>query len=358
MRKFFYLFLILILVFCAGCGDEDSSENQNPTAEVEKQENPAEKLKDEMVRSGKIVIAADDFSNLQLTEIDKPVYDIYGVWDRQEKKLATTLPDLQPYEGESVVYLTFDDGPDDKVTPQILDILKQEEVHATFYVLGVMVEQNPEVLLFYAGEGNRDTLMSKIRKHGLEESFVPIGQRKDITEVFEHCDAFLNTYPISGGLMTQYAAQLGKPVLNYYSGTNSKVEDFTCQKNYVSISDTSFDAVASKVRKLIDDDQFRKSYADDIRSCVIGESEFNKLFHQCIEQKRNVLPYKEREHFVPRKYDINDKINYENASHQYQRILVKILGIQALWLCSGLVIDAIRTLLKEGRMLTVLNNNN
>ncbi len=226
-----------------------------------------------------------------------------------------------------------------------------------FKLVKKIVEHNPEVLLLYAGDGVRNALMSKIRKHGLEESFVPIGQRKDITEVFEHCNAFLNTYPISGGLMTQYAAQLGKPVLSYYSGTNSKVEDFTCQKNYVSISDISFDAVANKVRKLIDDEQFRKFYADNIRSCVIGESEFNKLFHQIVEEKRNVLPFKETEHFVPRKYDINDKINYENASHQYQRILVKILGGSSLIDCPNMLMDALKTVIKDNRLFSALRNS-
>lgn len=33
---------------------------------------------------------------------------------------------------EKIAYLTFDDGPNISVTPQILDILKSEEVKATF----------------------------------------------------------------------------------------------------------------------------------------------------------------------------------------------------------------------------------
>lgn len=35
-----------------------------------------------------------------------------------------------------VIALTFDDGPNPKFTPQILDILKENEVKATFFVLG------------------------------------------------------------------------------------------------------------------------------------------------------------------------------------------------------------------------------
>ena len=33
------------------------------------------------------------------------------------------------------VYLTFDDGPSNKVTPKILDVLKKENVKATFFLI-------------------------------------------------------------------------------------------------------------------------------------------------------------------------------------------------------------------------------
>lgn len=45
-------------------------------------------------------------------------------------------------DGQKVVYLTFDDGPSETVTPQILDILEKENVHATFFVLGKYVDSS------------------------------------------------------------------------------------------------------------------------------------------------------------------------------------------------------------------------
>lgn len=45
-----------------------------------------------------------------------------------------------------VAYLTFDDGPSQAVTPLILDVLKKENIKATFFVLGSCVEKNPELL--------------------------------------------------------------------------------------------------------------------------------------------------------------------------------------------------------------------
>jgi len=41
-----------------------------------------------------------------------------------------------------IVYLTFDDGPG-KYTDKVLDILKEENIKATFFVLGIQAERNP-----------------------------------------------------------------------------------------------------------------------------------------------------------------------------------------------------------------------
>jgi cellulose synthase/poly-beta-1,6-N-acetylglucosamine synthase-like glycosyltransferase/peptidoglycan/xylan/chitin deacetylase (PgdA/CDA1 family)/spore germination protein YaaH len=42
--------------------------------------------------------------------------------------------------------ITFDDGPDPRWTPQILNILKQKNVPAAFFVIGVQASENPEIL--------------------------------------------------------------------------------------------------------------------------------------------------------------------------------------------------------------------
>jgi peptidoglycan/xylan/chitin deacetylase (PgdA/CDA1 family) len=44
------------------------------------------------------------------------------------------------------VALTFDDGPEEEWTPKILDILKQKNVKATFFVIGKQAKKYPEQL--------------------------------------------------------------------------------------------------------------------------------------------------------------------------------------------------------------------
>lgn len=63
-----------------------------------------------------------------------------------EKYLYQQQMGLMPdgADGKKVVYLTFDDGPSETVTPKILDILKAENVKATFFVLGNSIDSSEE----------------------------------------------------------------------------------------------------------------------------------------------------------------------------------------------------------------------
>ena len=61
---------------------------------------------------------------------------------------------LRGSTGEKKVALTFDDGPDSKYTPQIMEILDEYDVLATFYYVGQNIESNPDVLKDTVGRGH------------------------------------------------------------------------------------------------------------------------------------------------------------------------------------------------------------
>lgn len=56
---------------------------------------------------------------------------------------------------KKVVALTFDDGPYSPYTEQVLDILKEYQVPATFFVVGQNVDKNPELAARIAREGHQ-----------------------------------------------------------------------------------------------------------------------------------------------------------------------------------------------------------
>jgi peptidoglycan/xylan/chitin deacetylase (PgdA/CDA1 family) len=59
-----------------------------------------------------------------------------------------------PASSEKIAYLTFDDGPDARQTPQILDILRQYGAKATFFVVGNRVRLYPDLVRRIRQEGH------------------------------------------------------------------------------------------------------------------------------------------------------------------------------------------------------------
>src|ERR1043166_691893 len=53
-----------------------------------------------------------------------------------------------------VVALTFDDGPHGPATERLLDILRKENIKATFFLVGKMVEKHPDLAQMEAAEGH------------------------------------------------------------------------------------------------------------------------------------------------------------------------------------------------------------
>lgn len=58
------------------------------------------------------------------------------------------------YKGRKTVALTFDDGPDPTYTPQILDVLKQYNVPATFFIIGRNAESYPSIVRSMFDDGH------------------------------------------------------------------------------------------------------------------------------------------------------------------------------------------------------------
>ncbi len=74
-------------------------------------------------------------------------------------RLLHGLPDfmvLTAMPGRTgALYLTFDDGPDPRHTPGLLDLLREHQVRATFFLVGAKVEGHPQLVQRVLAEGHR-----------------------------------------------------------------------------------------------------------------------------------------------------------------------------------------------------------
>ena len=67
-----------------------------------------------------------------------PTYLMKYHWIIRDKKMAK--------KEEKVLYLTFDDGPDTVYTNKLLDLLDQEQVPATFFMVAEAAQGHPDIV--------------------------------------------------------------------------------------------------------------------------------------------------------------------------------------------------------------------
>lgn len=89
-------------------------------------------------------------------------------------------------EAEGRVALSFDDGPDPRTTPRVLDLLKERGARATFFVLGARAEAHPELLRRMVEEGHAVGLHSY--DHNRLYAFLP---PKEVARDIEKCRAIV-----------------------------------------------------------------------------------------------------------------------------------------------------------------------
>ena len=72
----------------------------------------------------------------------------------QEQIADGIVQGIEYYLHPKTMYLTFDDGPHEENTSRVLDILKERNVKATFFVVGENVRKYPELMQRIVAEGH------------------------------------------------------------------------------------------------------------------------------------------------------------------------------------------------------------
>ena len=111
--------------------------------------------------------------------------------------------------GGSPVYLTFDDGPSDRVTPRVLDTLKAYNVHATFFIVNY-------------GESGK----ALIRRMIDEGHTVAIhGYSHDYAAIYKSDEAFMqNVYRLRDRLRSDFGYEAA--IIRFPGGSSNTVSHF------------------------------------------------------------------------------------------------------------------------------------
>ena len=104
---------------------------------------------------------------------------------------------------KKVVALTFDDGPSPNITPQVLDILKKNNIKATFFLIGRNLKQFPKIGQQIVADGHtvgnhtwhhwRHLMMDFTAAHEIEDTAALIYEVTGVkTSLFRPPNGFLN----------------------------------------------------------------------------------------------------------------------------------------------------------------------
>lgn len=92
---------------------------------------------------------------------------------------------------EKEIYLTFDDGPSDRVTPKVLDILKRKGVKATFFVIGNHILTRGNIIKRTIDEGHSIGIHSYCHEYNKIYA-----DKTALLADIEQCSAVLNAFDV------------------------------------------------------------------------------------------------------------------------------------------------------------------
>lgn len=164
-------------------------------------------------------------------------------------------------------------------------LYKIEGGNGLFYtIIKRILIDNPNVIFLYAGDGDRTSINKFIDENQFEDRVLLLGNRTDINEVVKHIDIYINTYPMIGGLMSQFAAINAKPILTF---KDKQVEDVVCIKHPHSIAIDGLDDLLTEANKLIRDNEYRKQMGELMKSLIIDQGDFRRQFYHIMQNENS-----------------------------------------------------------------------
>lgn len=153
----------------------------------------------------------------------------------QEQIAEGIAEGIDLYFYPKTMYLTFDDGPSVENTNAVLDILKERNIKATFFVVGENVEKHPEVAKRIVEEGH--TIGIHCYRHDYKEIYASADSYMEDFEkayniVYEVTGVEVKLFRFPGGSINSYNKKVSEEIIRrmtekgyIYFDWNASLED-------------------------------------------------------------------------------------------------------------------------------------
>lgn len=159
-----------------------------------------------------------------------------------QDKIATGIAEgIDLYFNPKTMYLTFDDGPSKENTNTVLDILKERNIKATFFVIGESVRRYPEVAKRIVEEGH--TIAIHCNNHDYNQIYQSVESYLEDFQaaydaIYEITGVEAKIFRFPGGSVNSYNKQVYKEIIEemtsrgyIYFDWNASLQDATKNRN-------------------------------------------------------------------------------------------------------------------------------
>ena len=153
----------------------------------------------------------------------------------QQKIAEGIVQGISYYFHPKTMYLTFDDGPSEENTQRVLDILRDRDIKATFFLVGENVRMHPEMARRIVAEGH--TIGIHCDNHDYETLYESVDSYVEDFEkarqtVCEVTGVETNLFRFPGGSVNAYNKKVGQAIIEemtnrgyIYYDWNASLED-------------------------------------------------------------------------------------------------------------------------------------
>jgi len=168
-----------------------------------------------------------------------------------------------------------------------------DETGTYYQILDHILSKYSDVILWYAGEGDGRYLLSL--KNKFPEQLYWTHERKDLYQVMERTTFYLSTYPLAGGLMTQYAACAGTIPLTLRKEGN-EVTGVLIGEDSLGIYFMKKEELYAEIDRVLCNDSYRCEKSKRLKDSVLTKQEFDKRICSFLEDKNSINPPEDLRH--------------------------------------------------------------
>ena len=153
-------------------------------------------------------------------------------------KIIRSMPDEN-------IYLTFDDGPDENITPRLLELLSKHKIKATFFMVGQKAERYPEIVLQIHKNGHA------IGNHSYTHPHLIFKSKESIEGEIKRTDEAV--FEITGKRPTLFRpphGQFGFAVLSILKSTNHRMVLWSASSQDYKVK-TSTEKIQARMKKYV-----------------------------------------------------------------------------------------------------------